>query len=90
MPKLTLQVTPEMDAILEELASNRDIPKAQLIRRAVLMMKFLDSEDKEISVTDKRTGRTSTLVFESQMDTQIAGRTDTASAANVASTSGSE
>ena len=69
MPKMTFQVSSEMDMILEELAAERDIPKSQVIRRAVLLMKYLDSDDKEISVVDKSSGKVSTLVFESQIGT---------------------
>jgi predicted transcriptional regulator len=67
LPKMTFQVSPEMDSILGQLAAQRDIPKAQVIRRAVLLMKYLDSADKEIRVTDKSTGETSTVVLETQL-----------------------
>ena len=67
MPKMTFQVSPEMDSILEQLAAERDIPKTQVIRRAVLLMRYLDAENKEISVRDKESGEVSKLVFESQL-----------------------
>jgi len=67
MPKMTLQISPEMDAILEQLAAERDIPKSQVIRRAVLLLNYLDSDDKEVSVTERGSGKVSTVVFESQL-----------------------
>lgn len=70
MSKLTLQLSPEMDRVLDQLADSRQLPKAQILRRAMLLMQFLDdqvADDQDIVLRDRRTGETSRLVFESQL-----------------------
>ena len=70
MSKLTLQLSPEMERVLEQLANSRQLPKSQVLRRAVLLMQFLDNQvadDHDIVLKDRKTGETSRLVFESQM-----------------------
>lgn len=82
MSKLTLQLSPEMDAVLDELAASRDLPKAQVLRRAVLLMKYLDDQtagDKDILLRDNSTGDANRLILESQV-TRVA----TASTASTA------
>lgn len=70
MSKLTIQLSPEMERVLDQLAESRQVPKAQVLRRAMLLMKFLDdqvAEDHDIVLKDRKTGDTSRLVFESQL-----------------------
>ena len=42
MSKLTVQLSDEMNEMIEELAEMRGIPKTQLLRSAVKLMKYLD------------------------------------------------
>jgi len=44
MSKYTIQLTPQMEAVLEELAESQGVPKSTVIRRAVNLMKFLAEE----------------------------------------------
>jgi predicted transcriptional regulator len=70
MPKLTLQLSPEMERVLDQLADSRQLPKSQVLRRAMLLMQYLDdqvADNHDIVIRDKTTGETSRLVFESQM-----------------------
>ena len=74
MSKLTLQLSPEMDRVLDQLADTRQLPKAQVLRRAMLLMQFLDdqvADDHDIVLRDRRTGETSRLVFESQLSDRV-------------------
>lgn len=68
--KLTLQLTPEMEEVLDDLVATRGMPKSQVLRRAVLLMKYLDeqaADNKDILVRDNETGTAERLVLESQM-----------------------
>lgn len=72
MSKLTLQVTPELDAILEKLSRERGISKSQIMRRAIVLMNYLDegaSNNKDILLRDASSGEVEKLVLESQMGT---------------------
>jgi hypothetical protein len=40
--KLTVQFSDEMDQVLEDLAEARGLAKTQVLRRAVLLMRYLD------------------------------------------------
>lgn len=64
---MTFKVTPEMDAILESLAKEQHVPKSQVIRRAVMLLQYLDNPEREVQVTEKSTGRVQNLLFESQL-----------------------
>ena len=70
MSKLTLQLSPEMDDVLDELSEARGLPKAQVVRQAMLIMKYLDeqmAEGKDVILRDKETAVDSQLVFESRL-----------------------
>jgi predicted transcriptional regulator len=70
MTKLTVQFTDEMDQVLEELARARDVPKAQVLRRAVLLMRYLDEASaagKDLVLIDRVTGQERQLVLESSI-----------------------
>jgi hypothetical protein len=59
-----------MERVLDQLAESRQLPKAQVLRRAMLLMQFLDdqvADDHDIVLKDNKTGETSRLVFESQL-----------------------
>lgn len=75
MSKLTLQLSPEMDEVLEELAEERDVSKAQVLRQAMLLLRYLDGEvadAKDIIVRDRETGEASVLVFEGHLGSHTA------------------
>jgi predicted transcriptional regulator len=70
MSKLTVQFTDKMDEVLEELARARDVPKAQVLRRAVLLMRYLDeaaAAGTDLVLRDRATGQERQLVLESSM-----------------------
>jgi hypothetical protein len=55
MGKLTVQFTGRIDDDLEALAREQGVPKTQVIRRAIALMKFIEDErDKghKVSITD--------------------------------------
>lgn len=55
MGKLTVQFTGRIDDDLETLAREQGIPKTQVIRRAVALMKFVEDEraqGRKLSITD--------------------------------------
>jgi Ribbon-helix-helix protein, copG family len=54
MPKFTVQLSGQMDDLLAELAREQGIPKTQVIRRSLGLLKFLNDEQKagnKIAVT---------------------------------------
>lgn len=54
MPKFTVQLSGKMDDLLTELAREQGIPKTQVIRRSLGLLKFLNDEQKagnKIAVT---------------------------------------
>ena len=58
VPKLTVEFNDKMNDILEQLASERGTTKVDVLRRAVALYKYLDSEKKEdettkVSITQK-------------------------------------
>jgi hypothetical protein len=70
MSKLTLEVSDEMNEVLAEMASMRHVPKTQVLRRAVGLMRFLDeaiANNEEIVLRDKTTMHERRLVLESQL-----------------------
>lgn len=70
MAKLTLQLTPEMDAILDKLAKERGLSKSQVLRRALVLMNYLDdsaASDKQILLKDATSGEVERLVLETQI-----------------------
>jgi hypothetical protein len=70
MTKLTVQFTGEMDEVIEELAEARGLPKTQVLRRAVLLMRYLDeaaAAGKDVVLRDRATGGEQQLVFESSL-----------------------
>lgn len=70
MTKLTVQFTDEMDEVIEELAQTRGLAKTQVLRRAVLLMRYLDEASvagKELILRDRSTGQEQQLVLESSL-----------------------
>ena len=56
MSKLTVQFTGRIDDDLGTLASEQGIPKTQVIRRAIALMKFIEDErakGHKVSITDE-------------------------------------
>ena len=55
MPKLTVEFNDKMNEILEELAKDKGTSKVEVLRRAVALYRYLDSEqkegDKKVSIT---------------------------------------
>lgn len=47
MPKLTVEFSDKMNEILEELANEKATTKVDVLRRAVALYKYLDSEQKK-------------------------------------------
>jgi predicted transcriptional regulator len=47
MPKLTVEFSDKMNSILEELANEKETTKVDVLRRAVALYKYLDSEQKD-------------------------------------------
>jgi predicted transcriptional regulator len=65
--KLTVQFTDELDQVLEDLAEARGLPKTQVLRRAVLLMRYLDeaaAQGADLVLRDKE-GNEQRLVLES-------------------------
>ena len=70
MTKLTVQFTDEMDEVLEELADARGLAKTQVLRRAVLLMRYLDQASaagKDLVLRDRATWEEQQLVLESSL-----------------------
>lgn len=44
MPRLNVSVTEQLDEALSELSERQSIPKSQLIRRSIALLKFLEDE----------------------------------------------
>lgn len=44
MSKYTLNLTPQMDEVLQDLADAQGVPKSTVIRRAVGLLKYLSEE----------------------------------------------
>lgn len=47
MPKLTVEFNDKMNDILEQLADEKGTTKVDVLRRAVALYRYLDSEQKE-------------------------------------------
>lgn len=44
MPKLTMQFNAKLDRVLSELAEREGLPKTQVLRRAIALLRFVDEE----------------------------------------------
>jgi hypothetical protein len=65
--KLTVQFTDEMDQVIEDLAEARGLAKTQVLRRAVLLMRYLDeaaAQGADLVLRDKD-GNEQRIVLES-------------------------
>jgi hypothetical protein len=47
VPKLTVEFSDKMNEILEQLANEKETTKVDVLRRAVALYKYLDSEQKD-------------------------------------------
>jgi predicted transcriptional regulator len=68
MRKLTVQLTDEMDQVLGDLAEARGLAKTQVLRHAVLLMRYLDeasAQGTDFVLRERDTGKERQLVFES-------------------------
>lgn len=66
MAKVTVQMTDEMNALLEQVASRRGVPKTQALRRAVALLKYLDDatdDGQEVLIRDPKTHTEKQIVF---------------------------
>jgi hypothetical protein len=70
MSKLTVQLSDEMDEVVGDLAEQRGVPKTQVLRNAVLLMKYLDDAvagGSKIELVNDNKGTRDRLVMESQI-----------------------
>lgn len=70
MAKVTVQFTSELDDVLADLAQCRGLAKTQVLRRAVLLMSYLDraaAEGADLVLRDRATGQERQLVMESNI-----------------------
>lgn len=70
MAKVTVQFTDELDDVLSDLAQCRGLAKTQVLRRAVLLMSYLDkatAEGVDLVLRDRVTGQERHLVMESSI-----------------------
>lgn len=69
--KYKFEVNKEMLTVLQRISSRRDnLPISQALRRAVLVLDYLDAEaesGKEFFISDPETGITKLLTFESSL-----------------------
>jgi len=73
--KVTVQFTDELDDVLSELAQCRGLAKTQVLRRAVLLMNYLDkaaADGADLVLRDRATGYERQLVMESGIQRVIA------------------
>jgi len=57
LSKLTVQLSGELDSVLGDLAERQGIPKTQVIRRSIALMKYLEDEtsknpDRKLAITE--------------------------------------
>ena len=57
MSKLTVQLSGELDSVLDDLAKSQGVPKTQVIRRSIALMKYLEDEtsknpDRKLAITE--------------------------------------
>jgi hypothetical protein len=74
MAKLTLQLSPELESILDEYAEEHELSKVQVIRDAVKLMKYLEDEiegDRELVIRDPATGETERLMTPGAINKKI-------------------
>lgn len=67
MSKLTVQMSDEMDQLLMELSDERGLPKTQVLRDAVRLMKYLDDaagNDQDIVLRHRGTGAERQILLE--------------------------
>ncbi|MFO1350371.1 MAG: hypothetical protein U1F68_06700 [Gammaproteobacteria bacterium] len=57
MPRMTIEFSDKVNAILNELADKDDITKVEVMRRALALYNYVQKEaidkDKKVSITDK-------------------------------------
>ena len=57
MPKLTVDLNDTLNAMLEELAKEQGIPKTQVLRRSIGLLRYLEQERKlghRLAITDEK------------------------------------
>jgi hypothetical protein len=69
MAKMTVQFSTEMEEVLEVLSDVRGLPKTQVLRDAVRLMKYLDDEGRsaDLVLRSREDGSERQLVLESQL-----------------------
>ncbi len=65
--KFTVEMNSELDDVISSLAEQQGVPKTQVVRRALALLKYLEDEQtagRVILVHDPGTGKEKELVFE--------------------------
>lgn len=83
MAKMTVQFSAEMEEVLEVLSDMRGLPKTQVLRDAVRLMKYLDDEGRsaDLVLRSRADGSERQLVLESQLRSSADTLGDTAARA---------
>ncbi|MDQ1536329.1 MAG: hypothetical protein QOE58_722 [Actinomycetota bacterium] len=71
--KFTVEMNRELDDVVTALAEQQQVPKTQVVRRALALLKYLEDERRAgrvILVQDPDTGREKELVFETMTKAQ--------------------
>ncbi|HJT91749.1 MAG TPA: ribbon-helix-helix protein, CopG family [Mycobacterium sp.] len=67
MPKFTVEMNDELDAVVTSLAEQQGVPKTQVVRRALALLKYLEDQRRAgnvVLVQHPETGREKEVVFE--------------------------
>jgi predicted transcriptional regulator len=68
MPRVTVDLSDQMDGLVSKLAQDQNVPKAQVIRRAVALLSYLqDEQEKGGQVLIKNNDREKEVVFHSSV-----------------------
>lgn len=70
MSKLTVQLNADMAEMLDQLADSRGLPKTQVMRDAVKLMKYLDdavADHSDLVLRRRQDGSEMQIVLESQI-----------------------
>lgn len=75
MSKLTLQLSPELESILDEYAEDHDVSKSHIIRRALMLLNYLEEQiddNRDLLLRDRTSGDIREVVLEGSMERAIA------------------
>lgn len=68
---MELETSKTMDRILDELGEPRNLDRTQVLRRAILLLAFLDGEveaGKEVIIYNSKTGTADKLLIEGEIE----------------------